>query len=287
VIEVTRIPALRSQIGSWRAAADRIGFVPTMGNLHAGHLALVAAAAQHSDRVVVSIFVNPTQFGPGEDLNSYPQSRAEDAAILQQHHCDCLFVPEIASVYPGGADDTTTVNVPAVSQGLCGAARPGHFQGVATVVTRLFNMVQPDLAVFGQKDFQQLLVIRKLTRDLALPIEVIDVPTVRENDGLAMSSRNRYLDADQRRTAPLLYETLQVAAEQIRTAPHNHAEICRQAVADLARAGFVPEYLELRRAADLMPTETALDSLVLVVAAMLGKTRLIDNLQFKPGLPGE
>ena len=258
-----------------------------MGNLHAGHLALAAAAARQSDRLVVSIFVNPTQFAPGEDLDGYPRTLPEDARALRRQNCDCLFVPELSSVYPAGVEETTTVNVPTVSQGLCGAARPGHFQGVASVVTRLFNLVQPDLAAFGQKDFQQLLVIRKLTRDLAMPVKIIDVPTVREPDGLAMSSRNRYLDPEQRRIAPLLYRTLQAVAGQIAETPRSHAKICQRAMADLARAGFLPEYLELRRAADLQPTEPALEPLVLMAAARLGDARLIDNLQFTAGFPGD
>ena len=284
MIEIAEIAALRSQLGIWRAAGDRISLVPTMGQLHAGHLALVAAAAQLSDRVVVSVFVNPTQFGPGEDLALYPQSLEADAALLRQQRCDCLFAPTVASVYPDGIDAVTTVNVPVVSRGLCGAARPGHFQGVATVVTRLFNMVQPDLAAFGQKDFQQLLVIKKLTRDLAMPVRIIEVPTIRESDGLAMSSRNRYLDIEQRQRAPLLYRTLQSVAEQISRTPRKYREICRRGLAALARAEFVPEYLELRRVADLAPTEPVREPLVLLAAVRLGKARLIDNLQFTPVL---
>lgn len=280
--QISQVPELRSLVTRWRAAGDRIGFVPTMGNLHAGHLALVAEAATQADRVVVSIFINPTQFGPGEDFAAYPKSLEADIAALRERHCDCLFVPEFSSVYPGGTEDTTMVEVPAVSQGLCAATRPGHFQGVAGVVTRLLNLVQPDLAVFGQKDFQQLLVIKKLTRDLLLPVSIMVVPTVRERDGLAMSSRNRYLDAEQRSAAPLIFQTLQTVAAQIRCIPGDYANICHQALAELAHAGFEPEYLELRRAADLAPVEAATGPLVLLVAVRLGDARLIDNLQFSP-----
>jgi len=205
--------ALQARLEGWRREGLRVGFVPTMGNLHVGHLDLVRAAAARTDRVVVSIFVNPLQFGPGEDFASYPRTLAEDLEQLAGEDCDLVFTPGEETMYPLGRDGTTRVDVPALSGILCGASRPGHFSGVATVVSKLFNLVKPQLAVFGEKDCQQLAVIRRMTAELCFPIEILGVPTRREPDGLAMSSRNRYLRQDERASAPVLYASLQAVAQ--------------------------------------------------------------------------
>jgi len=207
---------VRKTINDWRLAGERIAFVPTMGDLHEGHLALVRHALSRAPHVVVSIFVNPAQFGPGEDFAAYPRTLESDEEKLQQESAELLFAPSVETLYPGGAEETTRIDVPQLSRGLCDDFRPGHFAGVATVVARLFNLVQPDIAVFGEKDYQQLAVIRRMVQDLCWPIEIDAVPTVREADGLAMSSRNRYLNAEQRELAPVLYQTLCEVAEQAR-----------------------------------------------------------------------
>ena len=205
---ITELDALRARVRAWRQQGLRVGFVPTMGNLHAGHYSLVMLAWQYADRVVSSVFVNPTQFGPNEDLDSYPRTLAADQDKLFGAGCHLLFAPSVDEMYPHGQAQQTIVRVPGVSEGLCGGSRPGHFDGVSTVVTKLFNMVLPDLAVFGQKDFQQLAVIRTMVRDLNMPVQILSEPIVRADDGLALSSRNGYLTADERATAPVLYRTL-------------------------------------------------------------------------------
>jgi len=277
---VKTVRELRAAVSQARKEGKQIAFVPTMGNLHAGHAALVEKAAQRADFVVASIFVNPLQFGPSEDLDKYPRTLAADQEKLLAAGCNLLFHPDVAEMYPHGMQGQTRVSVPGVSEGLCGASRPGHFEGVATVVSKLFNMVQPDLAIFGQKDFQQLAVIRTLVRDLNMPIQIIGEPTVRADDGLALSSRNGYLDAEQRAIAPLLYRQLQDMASAIQAGARNFAELIERAQEQQRQAGFKPDYLEIREATSLRPATAEDRQLVILLAAVLGSTRLIDNLAF-------
>ncbi|HHS83622.1 MAG TPA: pantoate--beta-alanine ligase [Gammaproteobacteria bacterium] len=272
--------SLRGRLQQWRMAGESVALVPTMGNLHAGHLALVKQAQQQADRVVVTIFVNPTQFGVGEDFSSYPRTLERDTRLLTQAEVDLLFAPGVEQLYPGGQCDGTYVEVPGLSGILCGASRPGHFRGVATVVTKLFNAVQPDIALFGEKDYQQLLVIRRMTRELCLPVDIIAVPTVRESDGLALSSRNGYLTEEQRERAPLLYKSLLSCKEQIFSGKRDYASLVSQAEADLLAAGFEPDYFEVRRADNLAEPTIDTHELVILAAARLGRTRLIDNISF-------
>ncbi len=275
-----RIATLRERIAAWRRAGERVGFVPTMGNLHAGHLALVAEARRLAERVVVSIFVNPLQFGPQEDFGAYPRTLARDQELLAGAGTDLLFAPTVAAVYPRGQAEQTRVEVPGISDILCGASRPGHFVGVATVVCKLFNMVQPDLAVFGEKDFQQLLVIRLMTLDLSLPVTIQGLATVREADGLAMSSRNGYLTAEERVRAPALYQTLRRGAERLRQGL-DIAIVEGLAGEEIAAAGFSPDYVSVRRAADLGLPQAGDRELVVLAAARLGRARLIDNVRLE------
>ena len=274
---VEQIPTLRARVATWRRADQRVAFVPTMGNLHAGHLALVREALRLADRVVVSIFVNPLQFGPSEDFGAYPRTLEQDRALLEAAGTHLLFAPPVAAVYPRGQAGQTRVEVPGISDILCGASRPGHFVGVATVVCKLFNMVQPDLAIFGEKDFQQLMVIRLMTQDLSLPVAIQGLATVREPDGLAMSSRNGYLTREERARAPALYQTLLRAGERLR-AGVAIAEVERLAAEEIAAAGFGPDYCSVRRAGDLAPAGSEDRELVVLAAARLGRARLIDNL---------
>ncbi len=271
---------VRKAINDWRLAGERIAFVPTMGDLHQGHLELVHHALTRAPHVVASIFVNPTQFGPGEDFDAYPRTLESDQEKLQREGVELLFEPSVEALYPGGAEETTRVEVPQVSRGLCDDFRPGHFTGVATVVARLFNLVQPDIAVFGEKDYQQLAVIRRMVRDLCWPIEIDGVPTVREADGLAMSSRNRYLSVDERKLAPVLYQTLCAVAEQARARQQSCRALERQAMKQLEQAGFSPEYVSIRHAETLRPVETGEMPARVLAAARLGKARLIDNVSF-------
>ncbi len=280
MITVKSLRELRAAVSRARSEGKRIALVPTMGNLHAGHIALVEKATQRADFVVASIFVNPLQFGANEDLDKYPRTLVADQEKLVGAGCHLLFTPEVEEVYPDGMQQQTRVSVPLVSEGLCGASRPGHFEGVATVVCKLFNMVQPDLALFGEKDFQQLAVIRKLVRDLNLPIQVMGEPTVRAADGLALSSRNGYLNESQRALAPLLYRTLQQLAEEIRRQPPAQSTLLAAARQQLEDAGLRPDYLELREAVRLREVQDSDRQLVLLAAVYLGTTRLIDNLQF-------
>jgi len=275
---VKTVLELRAAVARARGEGKRIAFVPTMGNLHEGHVALVEKAGQRADFVVASIFVNPLQFGPSEDLAKYPRTLAADQEKLVAAGCHLLFHPDVEEMYPHGQDGQTRVGVPGVSEGLCGASRPGHFEGVATVVTKLFNMVQPDLAVFGEKDFQQLAVIRTLVRDLNMPVQIIGEPTVRAEDGLALSSRNGYLSAEQRAQAPALHRTLQQLAEAIRSGDRQFAQLIERGQASLASAGFRPDYLEIREALSLRPAQADDTQLVILGAAFMGNTRLIDNL---------
>ena len=277
---VQDLPALRAAIRSWRSQGQTVGLVPTMGNLHAGHYSLLKLARARADRVVASVFVNPTQFGPSEDFERYPRTLAQDQAGLAEHDCDLLFAPEVATMYPFGAEQGVSIHVPGITDTLEGAHRPGHFDGVATVVCKLFNQVQPDIAVFGQKDFQQLKVIERMVGDLALPVKVIGAPTLRAEDGLALSSRNQYLSDAERALAPLIQQTLQQMRELLGRG-HAHRVIEQAAAAKLERAGFVPDYAVIRRAEDLAEsTDGEREGLVALIAARLGTTRLIDNLPF-------
>lgn len=259
-------------------AGERVAFVPTMGNLHAGHIKLVREAKRLAERVVVSIFVNPLQFGDNEDLDAYPRTPEEDQAMLREAGANLLFMPQESEVYPNGRDGVTFVEVPGISDILCGASRPGHFRGVATVVAKLFNMVEPELALFGEKDYQQLSVLRRMVTDLNMPIELIGVPTEREADGLAMSSRNGYLTPKEREVAPALYRELCVVAEKLRGGRQDYAAIEAEAGAALQQAGLCPDYIAIRQAAQLLPPEAGERGVVVLAAAYLGKARLIDNL---------
>lgn len=272
------IKGVREQVRAWQLAGERVAFVPTMGNLHAGHLSLVSRARELADRVVVSIFVNPLQFSAGEDLSAYPRTPEEDAAYLLEAGVEMLFLPEEAEIYPHGREGVTFVEVPEISDLLCGASRPGHFRGVATVVCKLFNIVQPDVACFGEKDFQQLAVLRRMVNELDIPVEMIGVPTMREADGLAMSSRNGYLTEAERAIAPALYRTLQQMAQRLRDGESDYLLLQREGAAALEKAGLRPDYLEIRRADDLLPAQGGEASLVILAAAWLGRARLIDNL---------
>ncbi|MDM7323138.1 MAG: pantoate--beta-alanine ligase [Gammaproteobacteria bacterium] len=273
------IPNLRAAIRALRAKGKRIAFVPTMGNLHAGHLALVERAQRSADAVVVSIFVNPLQFGAGEDFESYPRTEERDAALLVEAGVRVLFLPTVEDLYPHGQTDCTRVMVPELSDILCGASRPGHFVGVTTIVTKLFNIVMPDVAVFGEKDYQQLVILRRMVRDLNMPIELISQPTEREADGLAMSSRNGYLSAEERAIAPGLYRTLCAAREALR-AGQAPAIVEAEAIERLHALGFVPEYVSVRRADDLSHALVGeVGPLRILAAARLGRTRLIDNVE--------
>ena len=278
MIVVSDTAALAEHLTPLRDRADTIAFVPTMGNLHAGHIALVKKAGQRADFVVASIFVNPLQFGPNEDLDNYPRTLAADQEKLFDAGCHLLFAPSVEEMYPHGQANQTIVRVPGVSEGLCGGSRPGHFDGVSTVVSKLFNMVLPDLAVFGQKDFQQLAVIRTMVRDLNMPVQIISEPTVRDVDGLALSSRNGYLSVDERATAPLLYRTLTQLKDAIQNGRRDYSTLVAEGLESLRAAGLRPDYLEIRNAIDLQPVSDASAELVILAAAFLGKTRLIDNL---------
>lgn len=273
------LAALRSQLQAWRQAGERIAFVPTMGNLHAGHLALVEQAKQHGQRLVVSIFVNPMQFGPNEDFERYPRTLAQDRDTLATAAVDVLFTPTLEEVYPAGPARTSRIEVPGLSESLEGERRPGHFAGVATVVAKLFNMVQPQAALFGEKDFQQLLVIRRMAADLCFPVEIIGVPTVREADGLALSSRNGYLSETERALAPGLYQTLRRAAERLRQGERDFEGLQRAGLKALNIAGFEAEYCAIRRIDDLHPPDAQTREVVILAAARLGATRLIDNVR--------
>lgn len=259
-------------------AGDHIALVPTMGNLHDGHLSLIKIAQQHAERVVISIFVNPTQFGEGEDYENYPRTLEKDKLKLKKVSAHLLFVPEVETMYPFGIDKATTVSVPALSEELCGEFRPGHFDGVASVVSRLFGLVQPDVAVFGQKDYQQLLVVRRLAEDLGLALKVVAGPTLREKDGLAMSSRNQYLTEEERKIAPKLHKVLSKTAAALQSGNRDFKALEVRGYDELKASGFRPEYLSIRRAENLGPPDRDDDHLVVLAAAQLGAARLIDNV---------
>lgn len=277
---VQTLQQLRAAIARARSEGKRIALVPTMGNLHAGHTALINQAVERADFVVASIFVNPLQFGPNEDLDNYPRTLAADQSKLLDAGCHLLFTPDAQTMYPQGMAQHTIVSVPGVSTGLCGGSRPGHFDGVATVVCKLLNMVQPDMAMFGEKDYQQLAVIRKMVADLNMPVQIFGVPIVRDADGLALSSRNGYLNAQQRASAPALYQCMQAVKAQIKHGHRDYAALFEQLNTDLQVAGFRLDYVELRDALSLQPAAVQSTQLVLLAAAYLGSTRLIDNLIF-------
>lgn len=274
---VHTVAELRQQLAAWRAAGERIAFVPTMGNLHAGHIDLVDRARGEAPRTVASVFVNPLQFGPTEDFSRYPRTLAADAEKLAAAGCDLLFAPSVEEMYPHGLPLTTQIKVTGVTEMLEGAFRPGHFEGVATVVNVLFNLVQPDLALFGEKDWQQLAVIRRMVRDLQLPIQIVGVPTRRERDGLAMSSRNQYLEATERQTAAVIHATLLTIAHELKGGARNYEGLEQAGVQALQAHGFVPQYVAIRTP-DLQSPASENKHLVVLAAAFLGKTRLIDNL---------
>lgn len=275
---LTTVAALRRAIEKTRQNGKTIGFVPTMGNLHAGHLQLVRRALELADNVVVSIFVNPMQFGAGEDLDNYPRTLPADKEKLFGEGTHFLFAPTVTEMYPCGMGQQSVVSVPTITETLCGAARPGHFTGVATVVNKLLNMVQPDVAVFGEKDFQQLLVIRKMVADLHIPVNIVGVATERERDGLAMSSRNHYLSRHERSIAPRLHRILQDYREAIASGFDNYIDLEKHAIADLKADGFTPDYFSIRDARTLQTINQETEELVILAAAKLGSTRLIDNV---------
>ncbi|MCV2885656.1 pantoate--beta-alanine ligase [Aestuariibacter sp. AA17] len=276
---VKDILSLRETRRQWQIDGKVIAFVPTMGNLHQGHLTLVKEAKKYADIVVVSIFVNPLQFGPDEDLDAYPRTLQQDADALDALGVDVLFTPQAKDIYPRGLEQQTFVEVPGISYMICGASRPGHFRGVATIVCKLFNMVQPNIAFFGEKDFQQLQVIKAMVTDLSMNLNVVGVPTVREEDGLAMSSRNGYLSAEERQRAPILYQVLNTLADQLELGRRDYSKLISEASETLSNAGYKVDYIEVRAASTLLHPGHEDQELVILGAAFLGKTRLIDNLQ--------
>ena len=269
---------LAEHVTEWRHNDEHVALIPTMGSLHAGHLALVELARELGERVIVSIFVNPTQFGKGEDFDKYPRTLERDTLRLKATAADMIFAPEVDTVYPFGIENATTISVPGLTENFCGASRPGHFDGVTTVVARLFALVQPDVAIFGQKDYQQQLVIRRMVEDLSLPVAIITSETIREDDGLAMSSRNAYLTDEQRPTAATLYEQLSAVGEELQNGRRNFSELEDTAKAGLQEAGFKVDYFAIRRALNLEVPDRDCDDLVVLAAAELGDARLIDNI---------
>ena len=269
---------LAEQLAEWRHNGDHIALVPTMGNIHAGHVALVDLAREHAERVVVSIFVNPTQFGEGEDFDSYPRTLERDKRHLKKSPADLIFAPDVDTVYPLGIDKATVVSVPELTEEFCGAKRPGHFDGVTSVVARLFAIVRPDVAIFGQKDYQQQLVIRHMTTDLSIPVQIITGETVRADDGLALSSRNSYLSDAERELAPELHDTLASIGKELQNGKRDYADLEAVATKRLNDAGFAAEYVAIRRAENLEIPDRDCDELVILAAAQLGPARLIDNI---------
>ena len=267
------------QIKRWQSQNKTIALVPTMGNLHRGHIALVEQAMALADKVVVSIFVNPTQFDKDADLQAYPRTEQEDQQKLQKQGVDCLFLPSVETMYPT-LGSACAIKVPDSLDILEGASRKGHFSGVATVVAKLFNLVKPDIAIFGEKDFQQVMLVRKLVEDLNFDIKIIAAQTVREADGLAMSSRNGYLSNDERLTASSLYKILNDLRNQVLQGDYNYSNLETEAMRKLEEAGFIPDYVVLRRQHDVQKPNKDDDALVVLAAAWLGKARLIDNIAF-------
>jgi len=269
---------LRDRLRDWRRLGDHIALVPTMGNLHRGHLSLIELAHEHADRVVVSIFVNPTQFGEGEDFDQYPKTLERDQRHLKRANVALLFAPDVDTVYPFGINAATQVSVPVLSDVYCGKFRPGHFDGVSSVVMRLFGIVQPDVAVFGQKDYQQQVIIRRFTEDFSLPIRIVTGQTVRDDDGLALSSRNQYLTDEERTVAPVLFKVLQSIAAALKAGERNFEDLETAGLTKLEQAGFVPDYVVVRRAEDLSAPQGGVGEFVVFAAATLGQARLIDNV---------
>ena len=279
---------LKERIKYWRQIGETIAFVPTMGNLHRGHLRLVEVAQQHASKVIVSIFVNPLQFPPGSDFESYPRTIHEDVDKLTNLNVDMVFCPDVATIYPHGMEVSTKVFVPELSNILCGEFRPGHFEGVATVVAKLFNLVQPDSAIFGEKDYQQLVIIKRMVADLQFAIDIVGVETIREENGLAMSSRNQYLSESERNTAGILYQTLKTVAQQVNSLSQENgdtynsfSEIEQEAKQKLTDSGFKPEYVQVRDSDNLSAGHQGSRHLRVLAAAWLGKARLIDNLPIR------
>jgi pantoate--beta-alanine ligase len=275
---IDSISALRAKVKSWRSNGQTVAFVPTMGNLHAGHMALVKRAKEIADQVIVSVFVNPLQFDDKADLTAYPRTIDADIQQLTSVDCDIVFTPSVEVMYPNGMDSHTHVVVPNMDDKLCGLSRLGHFDGVATVVCKLFNMVQADFAVFGEKDYQQLLLVRTMVKELNIPVDIVASTTVRERNGLAMSSRNRHLTDEQYDLAAELYQTLLSITTQLQQSQVSFTELEQQAIYRLNSLGFETEYVEIRRATDLAKAQKADKQLRVLVAAGLGKTRLIDNI---------
>jgi pantoate--beta-alanine ligase len=281
---VTKIAAVREHVQGWRRERLRVAFVPTMGNLHAGHVSLIEAARRHGQRFIASIFVNPMQFGPNEDWAHYPRTPSEDERMLADAGCSLMFIPDVTEIYPDGSERVTRVEVPGLSRILEGEFRPGHMEGVSTVVAKLFHIVEPDVAVFGEKDFQQLAVIRRMVTDLCMPVEIVGAPTVRDHDGLAMSSRNQYLTPAERALAPAIHAALQAAARRVSAGDVDFASIERAGFQALEHAGFRPDYFSVRKAGDLSPATPLASELVILTAARIGKARLIDNVQVRRSL---
>ncbi len=281
MITVETVVSLKEQVARLRQGGKRIAFVPTMGNLHAGHVRLMQEARRHAPAVVASIYVNPLQFGQNEDFDAYPRTPSHDKVALLSAGVDMLFKPSESEMYPRGRAVQTVVEVPGLSDELCGSFRPGHFCGVTTAVNRLFNLVTPDVAVFGKKDYQQWLLIRLMTADLGLPIEIVGVDTVREPDGLALSSRNNYLGTEERKLAPRLYEALVRLRDRVLQEGMHLAAAEENAVIDLQSDGFKIDYVHVRRRADLQRPGVEDSQLVVLAAAWLGRTRLIDNVEFE------
>ncbi|MCG8667819.1 MAG: pantoate--beta-alanine ligase [Pseudomonadales bacterium] len=278
---VHTVKELREFISAEKKAGRKVGFVPTMGNLHSGHISLVDQAKQHADFIVCSIFVNPTQFGVGEDFDRYPRTLEEDSAKLAAAGCDLVFAPDVDEVYPEQSQAWVKVSVNDVSENHCGASRAGHFDGVGLVVSKLFNMVQPDVAVFGKKDFQQLAVIRRLTIALNFPIEIIGAETVREDNGLAKSSRNGYLSEQDKQDAAVIYKQLNQVMADIKEGNKDFEQLVKQAEAQLTEKGLQPEYFNIADQDTLKPADDNTKKLVILAAAKLGTTRLIDNIDFE------
>jgi len=277
-LQIDTLPALKQLLAVQRQQRRTIGLVPTMGNLHAGHASLVTAAKQSCDFVVTSIFVNPLQFGPNEDFARYPRTLAADNAALAQAGCDVVFTPAVSELYPCGVEQQTRISVPDLSTLYCGKFRPGHFDGVCTIVCKLFNMVQPDMAFFGLKDYQQFFIISRMVADLQMPLRLVGLPTVREQSGLAMSSRNGFLTAQQRQQAAAIYATLQQVARQIVDGERNYPQLEQQALSRLAAEGLRPDYFQVVNRHSLLAPDSQSRQLVLLTAAWAGSTRLIDNV---------
>jgi pantoate--beta-alanine ligase len=274
---VRDIETLREIVQGWRQDGENVVLVPTMGNLHRGHMSLVSLAHEQAERVIVTAFVNPAQFGPNEDFENYPRTMETDRRRLSRADVDVLFAPTSEVIYPAGEVDETRVCVPQVSTILCGQFRPGHFDGVTSVVCRLLNIVQPDIAVFGQKDYQQLVIIRRMVSDLHIPVKIIAGQTLRETDGVAMSSRNQYLSDEERAQAPALFQALKDCRDRLVGGDRDYAAIEADSMKSLQEAGFSPEYFSVRKAGDLSAPVPGWRNLVIMAAARLGSARLIDN----------